>query len=365
MGKCRTPVDRSTVHDTRPGGNSLRTATPFRVLGCTTAWILLAGVAFGQFDSVGASSLDDPPDSELAFEAAEERSLPQLPRREEPWRPVPAEEIFTEEGAAPAVGLPSDASLRYEEWQLLPNDVMYPSYLAGEKEPRFQAVWLRGADGIWKWETALGGRVALLRHGTVNTARPEGWELQLEGAALARVQVFEPSAPLDATDYRVGFLSVWRDGPVAVKAGYYHLSSHAGDEYLIANPGYQRINYVRDSAILGTFIDLTDKIQVYGEVGYAGADGGAKPLEFQYGIQMSPQGPTGLKGKPFAAINGHTREDRGWITSVNMTAGWQWRGTSSNHLWRLGMQYYNGPSMQWEFVGRRESIGGGGIWYDF
>ncbi len=336
--------------------------------------MLLAGVTFAQFDSVGAASLDRRRVRETVFEQddqgdpIDEPDPPQLPLREQPWEPLPAEEIFDDGNGTegePAVGLPDGASLRYEEWQLLPNDIMYPSYLAGEKEPRFQAVWLRGADGIWKWETALGGRVALLRHGTVNTTRPEGWELQLEGAALARVQVFEPSAPLDATDYRVGFLSVWREGAVAVKAGYYHLSSHAGDEFLIANPNYQRINYVRDSAILGTFIDLTDKIQIYGEVGYAGTDGGAKPLEFQYGIQMSPQGPTGIRGKPFAAINGHTRQDRGWITSVNMNAGWQWRGTRSNHLWRLGMQYYNGPSMQWEFVGRRESIGGGGLWYDF
>jgi len=350
----------------------LRTAPPFRLLCAPAAWLLLAGVALAQFDAVGASALDDPPDATFETDdgpfADDDSVLPRNPHREKLWQPVQAEEIFAEEGAAPAgnaVGLPQGASLRYEEWQLLPNDVMYPSYLAGEREPRFQAVWLRGADGIWKWETALGGRMALLRHGTVDTVRPEGWELQLEGAALARVQVFEPSAPLDATDYRVGFVSVWREGPVAVKAGYYHLSSHAGDEFLIANPNYERINYVRDSAILGTFIDVTDKIQVYGEIGYAGVDGGAKPLEFQYGIQMSPQGPTGLHGKPFAAINGHTREDSGWITSVNITAGWQWRGNRSNHLWRLGMQYYNGPSMQWEFVGRRESIGGGGIWYDF
>lgn len=319
------------------------------------AWLVLAGtVAQPVFGQPGQATLEDDVGP----------AAPPPPGLE--WQQLPADEVFVEEGVPRAANLGvAGGSLRYEEWQLLPDSVMYPSYLAGEKEPRFGAVWLRGKDGIWKWETALGGRVALLRHGTVDTVRPEGWELQLEGAALARVEVFEPSAPLDATDYRAGFLSVWREGPWAFKAGYYHLSSHVGDEFLIANTGYKRINYVRDSLIAGTFVDVTDSIQVYGEMGYAGTDGGAEPLEFQYGIQMSPQGPTGIQGKPFAAINGHTRQEGGWITSVNITAGWQWRGLRSNHLWRLGMQYYNGPSMQWEFVGRRESLGGGGIWYDF
>lgn len=283
--------------------------------------------------------------------------------------PGPLAQAFAETPDAPLPGpslaVPGRDAIRTDEWQLLPDGVMYPSYLAGEKEPRFGVASLIGPDKIWRWEAALGGRVALLRHGTVDPIRPEGWELQMEGAVLARLQILEPSAPLDATDYRFGILSVWREGPIAFKAGYYHLSSHAGDEFLLANPSYQRLNYVRDSAIIGTFIDLTEAIQVYAEIAYAGTDGGAKPLELQYGVQYSPQGPTGFGGAPFAAVNGHTRQDQSWITSVNMTAGWQWRGARTNHLWRLGVQHYVGPAMQWEFVGRRERVSGGGIWYDF
>ncbi|AMV21240.1 DUF1207 domain-containing protein [Planctomyces sp. SH-PL14] len=312
-------------------------------------------------DPVGRQTLDDWDcrDAEAVFKEPKVGPVQRM-AFEEVVPPVPPDVV----PAGPPVDVPRSL-LSDDVWQLLPDGVMYPSYLAGEKEPRFQAVWLRGPDGIWRWETALGGRMSLLRKGTLDDVHPEGWELQLEGAALARVQVFEESAPLDATDYRIGFLSVWREGPWAFKAGYYHLSSHAGDEFLLANPAYQRINYVRDSAIFGTFYEVSDSIQIYGEVGLAAVDGGAEPLEFQYGIQYSPQGPTGLKGTPFAAVNGHTRQDDGWITSFNLVAGWQWRGRYSNHLWRAGFQFYNGPAMQWEFVGRRETLGGAGIWYDF
>lgn len=250
------------------------------------------------------------------------------------------------------------------EWQVLPVGLMYKTYLAGEKESRMQAVWFSSKDrpGII-WETTLGGHVGLLRYGTTDAISPEGWQFDLEGAAMPRVDLYNYS-DLESADFRAGFLSTWRYGPNCYKVGYYHLSSHLGDEYLIRNPGYNRLNYVRDSAIIGYTRFLTSDIQAYGEVAYAfNHEDGAEPLELQYGLQYSPM-VFGLRGAPFAAINGHTRQDFGYITSVNIAAGWQWRGYS-NHTYRLGFQYYTGPAMQWEFAGKRETLTGAGMWMDY
>jgi hypothetical protein len=250
------------------------------------------------------------------------------------------------------------------EWQVLPVGLMYKAYLAGEKESRMQAVWFasQGRPGVI-WETTLGGHVGLLRYGTTDAISPEGWQLDLEGAAMPRVDLYNNS-DLESADFRAGFLSTWRYGPNAYKAGYYHLSSHLGDEFLIRNPGYNRLNYVRDSLIVGYTRHLTPDAQAYGEIAYAANhEDGAEPLELQYGIQYSPM-VFGLLGAPFAAINGHTRQDFGYITSVNITAGWQWRGYS-NHTYRLGVQYYKGPAMQWEFAGKRETLAGAGMWMDY
>lgn len=249
-------------------------------------------------------------------------------------------------------------------WQILPAGLMYKAYLAGEKESRMAAVWMRpnGRDGVL-WECALGGHVGLLRYGNTDAITPEGWQLDLEGAALPRVDMGH-NDDLEACDYRAGFLSTWRFGVNAYKAGYYHLSSHAGDEFLIRNPTFTRINYVRDSFIVGWTRHLTPDAQAYGEIAYAwNCEDGAEPLELQYGVQYSPM-VFGFRGAPFAAINGHTRQDFGWITSVNVNAGWQWRG-STNHIWRFGLQYYTGPAMQWEFAGSRETMLGGGMWMDY
>ncbi len=119
---------------------------------------------------------------------------------------------------------------------MLPEGLLYRSYLAGEKEPRFQFVPMVERDRGLIFEAALGGRAGLLRYGNASAIRPEGWQFDIEGAVFARVDPEEES-DLEAADFRAGFLSTWRYGGNAWKAGYYHLSSHVGDEFLIKNPG--------------------------------------------------------------------------------------------------------------------------------
>lgn len=252
-----------------------------------------------------------------------------------------------------------------DHWQFAPNGLLYKSYLASPKESRISSVWMSDSKRGLIWENALGGRVGIVRYGTEDVLRPQGWQFDLEGAALPRVIPQDPSSPLEAVDFRVGLLSTWRTGDTAIKAGYYHLSSHAGDEFLINNPAFVRINYVRDSAIIGITQYFYDDFSVYGEFAYAfNAEDGAEPMEFQYGIQYSPL-VTGWPGAPFAAVNAHTREDYDWSTAFTAQAGWQWRSAKTNHTLRVGMQYYKGPSLQWELGNIKENMLGGGIWYDF
>ncbi|HEY0984288.1 DUF1207 domain-containing protein [Schlesneria sp.] len=251
------------------------------------------------------------------------------------------------------------------EWQVLPVGLMYKAYLAGEKESRMASVFYaaNGRKGAI-WENTLGAHVGLLRYGTTNSVNPQGWQFDLEGAAMPRVDMGHED-DLEAVDFRAGWLITHRRGPNAFKAGYYHLSSHVGDEYLIRNIGFERLNYVRDSLIIGWTRDvMSPNLQVYGEIAWAVfAQDGAQPLELQYGIQYSPL-VFGLHGAPFAAINGHTRQEFNYTTSISVQAGWQWRGVS-NHTLRTGVSYYEGPSMQWSFVGQSERMIGAGIWFDF
>jgi hypothetical protein len=259
----------------------------------------------------------------------------------------------------------TDPQLSTFGWQLLPSGVLYPSYIAGTKEPRFGAAWLWERRRGLIWETALGGRWGLFRHGTFGPHDARGFQLDVEGAALARVDPEEES-DLEAVDFRAGIVATWREGPWRLKAGYYHISSHLGDEFVIKNPDFTRLNYVRDSLIIGLMYDITPDLQIYGEFAPAlNANGGAEPGEFQFGIQYSPYVVTGLRGAPFWAVNGHLRQEFNFGGSVNALAGWQWRGRNSNRTFRIGAQYYSGPSIQWSFLDRYESLVGVGMWFDY
>ena len=252
-------------------------------------------------------------------------------------------------------------------WQLLPNGLLYKTYIAGEKEARMQFVPYYDTKSKRKiWEAVLGGRAGLIRLSDPSVSNGDAFQLDLEGAVFARVLPDEPSAMLEGSDYRVGLYGTWKSDRLSYRAGYYHISAHVGDEYLIANPLFNRINYVRDSALFGTAYELTDISRIYGEIGYAlGVEGGAKPLEFQFGGEYAPLPATQFTGAPFAAVNTHLREDFDFNGGVNVVAGWGWQGVHSRRRLRLGLNYYNGPSLQYEFFDRWENLVGGGIWLDY
>ena len=266
----------------------------------------------------------------------------------------------------PTSGTGAPATAHRPDWQVLPGTLLYQSYLAGEKEPRTGLSILNDSQRGWLWEAALGGRMGIVRRGDPGLRPDNAWQIDLEGAALTRVNPTMKSAPLEAADFRIGVLWTRRTGPTAYKAGYYHISSHVGDEYLIANPGFTRINYVRDSLIFGAMHDVTPDVQIYGEVGYAlSVAGGAEPLELQFGAQYVPVIDTGLRGSPFAAVNVHLREEVGFGGGINVMAGWRWRGAQNGRLLRIGLQYYNGKSIQYQFLNEDQQLFGYGIWADF
>ena len=179
-----------------------------------------------------------------------------------------------------------------------------------------------------------GGRPRrLLRYGTDNDFWPQGWQLDVEGAAFPRLDL-EHNEDLTSVDFRGGVPSTTRQGPWEIKFGYLPHQFPLGDEYLLNNPGFTRLNYVRESLVAGVAVYLRPSLRLYSEAGWAfHTDGGAKPWEFQFGADFSPPEPTGLCGAPFFAINGHLRQENNFGGNLTVQTGWQWRGRTG-HLFR-------------------------------
>lgn len=251
-------------------------------------------------------------------------------------------------------------------WQAFPDGLIYRSYWAGVHEPRMTMVMFEERDGRPLWDATLGGRVGILRFGNGSRVRPQGWQLDFEGAAIMRFTL-DRARDFVTADYRAGVPLTYGVGNWQFKFAYYHLSSHLGDEFAINNPGSlaSRINYVRDALVAGASYYPDPAWRLYYEVGYAlKTDGGAEPWEFQFGTELSRPGPTGLRGTPFLALNAHLREDHDFGGDFTAQAGWLWRGCTEQTT-RVGVHYFNGKSSQFQTFDDSEEQIGVGFWYDF
>lgn len=253
-------------------------------------------------------------------------------------------------------------------WQSLPEGLIWHSFLAGPREPRIGTKFMNMSgtqeNSQTIWDATVGGRRGLLRYGNCDPLRPQGWQLDIEGAALVRLNLDE-ERDVEASDFRFGVPLTYGAGPVQFKTGYYHLSSHLGDEFQVRNPMSTRLNYVRDAIMLGLSVNPTPEWRLYGETAYAVfTAGGAEPWEFQFGAEYSQAGPTGFAGTPFFATNAHLREELDFSGDWTTHVGWLWRNCEGNTM-RVGLHYMNGKSTQYQFLNHNERQVGLGIWYDF
>lgn len=297
---------------------------------------------------------------------------PVLARSSIPWT-IPRNFDPPNDGAphAPPVKLFADDvpfEPRDDCWtlQMMPAGLLYRSYMAGAKEPRFASYWSHGKGLGQIWDTALGGRLGLLRYGTTCADRPEGFQVDMEGGTQARLDPQEESTMLLSADFRVGIPITYAKGRWQYKTGYYHVSSHLGDEFLLAFPDTHRRDYSRDAILLGAGYYWTERLRIYAETAYAiSPQGGAQPWEYLFGADWAPAHDTGPLGAPFAAVNVHLREEVDFGGNCVVQVGWAWRRCPRGSCYRIGFEYFNGKSDQYEFFDRTEERLGWGMWVDF
>jgi hypothetical protein len=324
-----------------------------------TAIVGINGASAAEFDQAGDITLQTAQleDWQLVTESNEHTESESLPELAEPGGDeLPAGPLLMDEYS----GTPWS-------WRWLPEGLIYHSYMAGVHEPRLALVsFYEASDARTLWDATLGGRVGLLQYGNGDPFQPEGYQLDFYGAAIARLDV-DNRQDLDSTDYVFGLPFTWGDEQMQFKVGYAHISSHLGDEYALSHPGSlaQRVNYVRDSIEFGTSYYFVPAWRTYGELDWAfHRSGGAKPLAFEFGTELSQPGPTGRSFTPFMAMNARMRQEHDFGGDLAVQAGWLRRNILDQTL-RFGAHYYNGKSSQSQFLTTSEEQIGMGLWYDF
>lgn len=290
----------------------------------------------------------------------------QIPPATEGWNTLPSDAsrgwwLEPEPEGLPPAGFGLSDAWR---WQIFPAGLLYRSYLADVKAARLSSVWHDGQGNSW-WDISFGSQIGLLRYGTLGGPRPQGWQLDIEGVAFPQLDQ-KRELNLVATDFRAGGFLTFAQGNFEFRFGEYHLSSHAGDEFLLSNPGFTRINFSRDTLVLGAALRTNDAWRFYSEMGYAPwLDSGADHWEFLFGTEYSPLVSGIGRLAPFLAVHGHLREEVDYGGALVVQTGVQYRGDEVGRLMRFGFEYYNGKSRQWEFFRRNERHVGLGVWYDF
>ena len=280
--------------------------------------------------------------------------------------------------------IPIEYQTEHWTWQIFPNGFIYPNYLAAVQN-RLGGVWNYDPDINWNWDITLGGRAPLMRYGNKSALFPEGWQLDLEGSVHLRLAL-KMGMDMEANDFRAGFPLSYGTKIWQVRTGYYHVSTHLGDERVLrylpdGDPYYRdkdvykgkahearhRLNYYREAWLFSYAYRPTANTRLYAEADYAFMQGElTKPWHFQFGAEYSPRYPArGEWGTPFAAINARLMQEHNFDGNLTVQTGWQWRG-SHNQLFRIGVQYFTGVSEQYSFlIHPREHKVGIGIWYDF
>ena len=154
------------------------------------------------------------------------------------WTSVPGRTAIRRLTAAAKPIRANRCSLRRRrcwDWQVLPQGLIYRSYWAGVKEPRLgiQLMHIEGDHSFW--DPTVGRGLALIRFGTTRWAASEGFEWDVEGAADPRLTL-DRDRDLETVDFRAGTVLTYGVSNWQFKFGYYHLSSHLGDELAIKNP---------------------------------------------------------------------------------------------------------------------------------
>lgn len=185
---------------------------------------------------------------------------------------------------------------------LFPDGDLFRPLLADFKQPQFVAgrwrVKPREGPDFVGGNVAFGENFGVYRERFDGAGPCDGWQLSLNGGVFAQFNLSAPSSDLINADYIIGVPLTFRRGDASGRLRLYHQSSHLGDEFILGNPGINRLNLSFEESELLLSYDWR-WLRVYGGLGFLlHRSPDLDRLRWQYGGELRYQ----LPGKvPFTA----------------------------------------------------------------
>jgi hypothetical protein len=271
----------------------------------------------------------------------------------------------TDHKVIPSVPSAVQTSIPESTSKWLPHSLLFSPLHADPRWPRFGASYRAFTQGLNLSGTFAGNfgeTFSIYR----NSAPFGGeWDVGIQAGVFSLFDVSTASIDLVNADYRVGFLSSYRNGNFSAVMRVQHQSSHLGDEFLLANPQINRVNLSYEELDAKLSYEFFDWLRIYGGGGfilhrYPQTLGRATT---QWGAELTST-RTFLGGslRPVAYADFQCNERTNWDVGRSILAGVQFENAHiGDRRIQLLAEYYAGPSPDGQFYTQRVGWYGLGV----
>jgi len=249
------------------------------------------------------------------------------------------------------------------EVHALPEQELFAPLLADPRQPRFSMSYQRYQTPSAEFAAAS---VALGEYFGLASGffgKSGSSQIGIQAAVFALFNLDAPSSDLVNADYWVGFPLSYRKGPWSYLVRLYHQSSHLGDEFILGNPGVNRVNLsYEDMEALASY--EWEKWRLYGGGGYLlHTEPDLKRKHVHGGVEfVQPRAAGELSF--VAAVDVRASEELGWSQSRSYQAGFELRSDSPRRV-RLMLEYFSGHSPNGQFYRESLRYTGLGLYFRF
>ncbi|WP_455244056.1 DUF1207 domain-containing protein [Petrachloros mirabilis] len=257
-----------------------------------------------------------------------------------------------------------------------PSDDVFRPLMADPKQPQFFASW-QATRARTAGTYANIGSVGFGENFGLYTNREgcNGWQVGILAGVFSQFNLDEPSSDLINTDFVVGVPLSWRAGNWSTRVRLYHQSSHLGDEFLLGQPGFDRVNLSFEEAEAIVSYDYR-WARVYAGGGYLIH---REPVSLdrnrvQWGLELrgsawpSPvlaKELSGLVITPVLGADFKAFEELKWIINANVVGGIEWSRQGSTRRFRFLLNYYHGFVPYGQFFAQKIETVGFGLYLAF
>lgn len=245
----------------------------------------------------------------------------------------------------------------------LPEEEQFAPLLADPRQPRFSVSYqhYRGASREFAAANVALGEYFGIASGFFGEAGSS--QIGIQAAVFALFNLDAPSSDLINADYWIGLPISYRRGPWSYLVRLYHQSSHLGDEFILGNPGINRVNLsYEDLEVLVSY--EWERWRVYGGGGYLlHSEPDLAPKHLHAGaeyIKLNAIGNLNL----IAAVDVRASEELDWRRSSSYQVGFDYRSAGKRRI-RLMLEYFRGHSPNGQFYREQLRYTGLGLYFVF